>query len=199
MLFRSVSQSRYSNPTETSTQTPTPTNTETTTQTPTSTLTPTPTTTDPLDGGIYNVSPNSYDVCYGSSSVTTIYVQGTIDIGELIYQNPEGTDPYTISELQTLTSSVAITFYFQATSGGTVYVIGDNGSGQAQATATGECPTQTPTPTNTETPTATPTIAASPTTTPTVTQTPTLTQTPTNTATQTNTPIVTGKPLSPIT
>ena len=178
--------------TETSTQTPTPTNTETPTQTPTSTLTPTPTTTDPLDGGIYNVGTEPYAVCYGSSSITTIYVQGTIDIGELIYQNPEGTDPYTIVELQTLTSSVATTFYFQATSGGTVYTISDNGLGQAQATATGECPTQTPTPTNTETPTATPTIPASPTTTPTVTQTPTTTQTPTNTATQTNTPSITA-------
>jgi hypothetical protein len=166
-------------PTVTSTSTPTPTNTATPSSTPTetptntptqtSTLTPSPTPTDPLDGGLYEVSTSPDAVCYGTSPTTTIYVQGTIDINELIYQNNAGTDPYTISELQTLTSTLATTFYFQSVSGGTVYTITDNGSGQAECTSIDVCPTPTPTPTVTSTATPTPTNTLTPTNTPSVT------------------------------
>jgi hypothetical protein len=162
-----VTPTNTATPSSTPTETPTNTPTQTTTQT--STLTPSPTPTDPLDGGLYEVSTSPDAVCYGTSPTTTIYVQGTIDINELIYQNNAGTDPYTISELQTLTSTLATTFYFQSVSGGTVYTITDNGSGQAECTSIDVCPTPTPTPTVTSTATPTPTNTLTPTNTPSVT------------------------------
>ena len=184
-------------PTNTPTETATPTTTETPTSTPTETSTPTPSTTDPLDGQLYAIAVSPYDVCYGSGPSTIFYVQGTLDIGEILYQNPEGTDPWTISELQTLTSSVATTFYIRLLSGGDVYTITDNGSGLAQASSQEPCVSPTPTQTQTATQTSTPTNTETSTQTPTPTNTSTVTQTPTNTASQTPTPTQAVVPSDP--
>ena len=197
-------------PTQTQTETPTqtPTNTETPTNTPTPTQTPTPTMTNPLDGALYYIDPILYNLCYDPSVSDIIFAQDGLSVGELLYQNSEATNPWTISELQVITSSLATTFYVTLVGGGEIFVVTDNGSGDALASALDVCPTptptptitqtptETPTPTNTETPTETPTPTNTETPTPTNTGTPTETPTPTNTQTQTptNTNTLTSTP-----
>ena len=181
-------------PTNTPTVTPTltPTNSETPTLTPTPTSTVTPSVSDPLDGAYYYISTDSYTVCYGSNPSDIIYGQNGLNVGQILYQDPAGTDPYTISELQTLLSTTATTFYVKAILGGNVFTIGDNGSGDAIAQSQAPCvsSTATPTPTNTQTitPTSSPTNTVTATNTPSNTASETPTVTPTNTETPTNTP-----------
>jgi hypothetical protein len=185
-------------PTETPTQTPTPTNDVTPNPTETPTQTQTPTMTNPLDGAFYYISTDPYSACYFNPTQDIIYAQDGLSVGELLYQNPEGTDPYTIAELQALLSTTATVFYVKAVSGGEVFTVIDNGSGDSLANASAECVTPTPTITSTVTPTITSspteTVTQTPTSTPTptITQTATQTVTPSITASQTNTPSVTA-------
>ena len=167
-----------------------------------------PTMTNPLDGALYYIDPILYNLCYDPSVSDIIFAQDGLSVGELLYQNSEATNPWTISELQVITSSLATTFYVTLVVGGEIFVVTDNGSGDALASALDVCPTptptptitqtptETPTPTNTETPTETPTPTNTETPTPTNTGTPTETPTPTNTQTQTptNTNTLTSTP-----
>jgi hypothetical protein len=162
------------------TLTPTTTPTETPTNTPTLTPTVTPSVSNPLDGAYYFITTDEYVVCYGVSASDIIYGQNGLNVGQILYQDAGATDPYTISELQTLLSTTATTFYVRAILGGDVYTIGNNGSGDAIAQSQSVCVTTTPTATPTPTPTLTPTNTVTPTNTPTL--------TPTNTVTPTNTP-----------
>ena len=184
--------------TPTVTTTNTPTNTETPTTTPTNTPTVTPSLSNPLDGAYYYISTNDYSVCYGSVPSDIIYGQNGLNVGQILYQDANATDPYTILELQTLLSTTATTFYVRAILGGDVFTVGDNGSGDAIAQSQSICVSSTPTPTPTNTPTITssntPTNTQTQTNTPTTTQTPTQTNvptTPTSTPTNTTTPTIT--------
>ena len=185
-------------PTNTPTVTPTltPTNSETPTLTPTPTSTVTPSVSDPLDGAYYYISTDSYTVCYGSNPSDIIYGQNGLNVGQILYQDPAGTDPYTISELQTLLSTTATTFYVKAILGGNVFTIGDNGSGDAIAQSQAPCVSSTATPTITQTPTNTPSNTASltPTNTPSNTVSATPTNTPTNTPSNTSSVTPTNTP-----
>jgi hypothetical protein len=169
--------------TPTNTETPTPTNTETLTPTPTytptntetPTQTPTPTASNPLDGAYYYISTLVTETCYGSTLTDIIYGQNGLNVGQILYQDPNATNPWTISELQTLLSTTATTFYVRAVIGGfDIFRIINNGSGDAYAQSQSVCPTPTntltptPTPTNTNTPTPTNTNTLTPTPTPTI-------------------------------
>ena len=188
-------------PTNTPTLTATSTPTLTATSTPTLTPTQTPTSTDVLDGAIYCIDESLVDVCNCQNQIT-IYAQDNLSVGEVLYENNNATDPYTITELQTITSSSATVFYVNPFGSEVVFVVEDNGGGLAYATTSTTCPTQTATPTltatstptltPTETPTQTPTLTA--TSTPTLTSTNTQTQTPTETATSTPTLTSTSTP-----
>jgi len=170
-----------STPTLTATNTPTLTSTSTSTETPTLTATQTPTLTNVLDGAIYCIDISLVEAC-GCRNSLTIYAQDNLSVGEILYEDNNATNPWTIAELQTLTNSSATVFYVNPASTNTVFVVENNGSGLAYASSETECPTPTPTPTLTAT--QTPTLTA--------TQTPTLTATQTPTLTATNTPTLTS-------
>ena len=190
----------------TPTQTPTPTVTQTPTITPTTTITPTvtPSTSNPLDGEYYYISTDSYSVCFTPSTQILIYdADQPMELGEILYQVPNGTDAWTMAELNTLLSTSGVsTFYIRKSDGsGNVLTITDV-SGNAQVSATNPCVTPTPTPTPSITPTTTvtptttitPTISLTPSITPTSTVTPTISLTPTITPTTTITPTISLTP-----
>jgi hypothetical protein len=176
--------------TPTSTMTMTPTATSTITPTPTMTMTPTPTitpsVTNPLDGVNYFVSTDSYSVCHNPTTQLTFYDADTIAVNDILYQVPDGTDVYTIAELQAIFGTGFTTFYIRKTDyTGDVYTVTDDGNGTAFVSASAPCVTSTPTPTQTNTPTVTPTNTITPTNTVTPTSTTTPSITPTNTITPT--------------
>ena len=173
-----VTETPTNTPTETPTNTPTETPTETPTNTPTNTPTVTPSVSNPLDGAYYYISIDSYQVCYGVTPYDIIYGQNGLNVGQILYQNADATDPYTISELQSLLSTTETIFYVRALLGGDIFTITDNGDGNAITQSNEPCVSSTPTPTPT----------------PTLTETPTNTPTPTNTQTPTNTPTLTPTP-----
>jgi hypothetical protein len=145
-------------PTQTPTETPTQTPTETPTNTPTNTPTVTPSVSNPLDGAYYYISIDSYQVCYGVTPYDIIYGQNGLNVGQILYQNADATDPYTISELQSLLSTTETIFYVRAILGGDIFTITDNGDGDAIAQSNEPCVSSTPTPTPTPTPSSLVTI-----------------------------------------
>jgi len=192
--------------TDTPTQTPTPTVTQTPTITPTTTITPTvtPSTSNPLDGEYYYISTDSYSVCFTPSTQILIYdADQPMELDEILYQVPNGTDAWTMAELNvSLSTSGVSTFYIRKSDGsGNVLTVTDV-NGNAQVSATNPCVTPTPTPTPSITPTTTvtptstvtPTISLTPSITPTSTVTPTISLTPSITPTTTITPTISLTP-----
>ena len=126
-----------------------------------------------------------------------------MEVGEVLYQVPNGTDAWTMAELNvSLSTSGVSTFYIRKSDGsGNVLTVTDV-SGNAQVSATNPCVTSTPTPTPSITPTTTvtptstvtPTISLTPSITPTTTITPTISLTPSITPTTTITPTISLTP-----
>ena len=59
----------------------------------------------------------------GTSGVSGINGQNGLNVGIILYQNSTATDPYTITELQTLLNTIETTFYVQSISGGEVFTL----------------------------------------------------------------------------
>jgi hypothetical protein len=157
--------------TPTNTITPTITVTPTNTLTPTRTLTPTPTVTpsvtNPLDGFNYFIATDAYSVCYNPIVQLTFYDADSIGINDILYQVPNGTDVWTIAELQAIFGTGFTVFYIRKTDyTGDVLTVANNGSGTAYVFASNPCVTSTPTPTPTLTSTPTRTLTPTPTATP---------------------------------
>jgi hypothetical protein len=200
-----ISLSPTNTVTPSSSNTPTPSvsvsNSPTNTPTPSHSPTPTPTATNPLDGVYYYLSDSSYDLCHSNPTVIVLVYDnnGMLDIGEILYETSDGTDPWLYSELLSKLNIIsADELYIRRQSGATstVYAVIENNDGESEIVSVGLCVTQTPTPTptNTQTPTNTSTPTATTTATPTSTNTPTTSETPTNTPTPTNTATNTATP-----
>jgi hypothetical protein len=179
-------------PTQTPTETPTPTVTQTPTNTvtptPTNTETPTPTPTNPLDSTGYCIKDSLNASCFEcySNNILIYDADQPMEAGEFLYKGPDGSEKWTIEDIQITLSSSATVFYLSGGGLSNILEISEFGvSGNAYISSVTTCPTptQTVTPTQTATPTVTPTNTATPT--PTVTLTATITPTPTITPSST--------------
>jgi hypothetical protein len=119
-------------PTPTATITPTPTPTRTSTPTPTPTATPIP-----LSMTVY--TGNSLTNACNSSTPVTVYYDGVLGVGTILYYGPGYTNPI-----------IPITYCKFDSS--TVYVVGTPSPEDGYITSIVACPTPTPTPTPTTTP-----------------------------------------------
>jgi hypothetical protein len=180
---------------ETPSVTPSITTSVTPSVTPTITISPTPSTSNPLDGQYYQIADTSYAACFGPTNSILVYdADQPLEVGEFLYQVPNGSDKWTIAEIQALIGSSATTFFLTGGGilAGTFLVVSDF-SGDAYASSTGVCATPsaglTPTPTTTPSvsPSNTPSVTPSSTATPSisVSNTPSVTQTPSVTPSET--------------
>jgi hypothetical protein len=119
-------------PTPTATITPTPTPTRTSTPTPTPTATPIP-----LSMTVY--TGNSLNTSCSSSTPVTVYYNGVLGVGTILYYGPGYTNPVT-----------PITYC--KVDAYTIYLVGTPSPEDGYITSIVACPTPTPTPTPTATP-----------------------------------------------
>lgn len=122
-------------PTVTPTSTPTPTPTNTPTVTPTSTPTPTPSF---VALSVY--TGNSLTNACNSTTLTTVYYQGTLGVGTILYETASISNP------------IIPIMYLQYEFDDTVYVVGTPSPEDGYITSITSCPAPTPTPTPTSTP-----------------------------------------------
>ena len=133
-----VTSTPTATPTSTPTVTPTPPPEPTVTSTPTATPTVTPTST-PIPFSMTVYTGNSLSNACNSSTPVTVYYDGVLGIGTILYYGPGYTNPI-----------IPITYCKFDSS--TVYVVGTPSPEDGYITSIVACPTPTPTPTPTSTP-----------------------------------------------
>jgi len=127
-------------PTPTLTSTPTPTPSSTPTPTPTGTPTPTPTST-PSFVALSVYTGNSLTNACNSTTLTTVYYQGTLGVGTILYETASISNP------------IVPTMYLQYEfDDSIVYVVGTPSPEDGYITSITSCPVITPTPTPSPTP-----------------------------------------------
>jgi hypothetical protein len=122
-------------PTVTSTPTNTPTNTPTPSPTPTNTSTPTPTPSPtPSFVALSVYTGNSLTNACNSTTLQTVYYQGTLGVGTILY------------ETAGLSTPIVPTVYLKYEFDNTVYVVGTPSPTDGYITSITSCPSPTPTP-----------------------------------------------------